>query len=151
MNHTKAFLIKFISSLVLLYIILGVIYNMSLWHVFSITLVLGVISYILGDLIILPRTNNTVATISDFVLAFVLIWAMSKAFGYDRNTFTISLIASIGVAIFEFFYHLYVSKNVVNKKQPERRNQGNLQYQTESSEEIYPVTPKRNNEEEKDK
>jgi hypothetical protein len=140
MNHIKAFLIKFISSFILLYLILGVMFNMSLTDVFLVSLVLGAVSYILGDLIILPKTNNMVATMSDIGLAFFVIWLMSEALTVDVNTFGRSLIAAIGVGIFEYFFHRYLSKNVIN--QQGQRNQINtLQYQTEASEELIIVKP----------
>lgn len=146
MEHIKAILIKFIATIVLLFIILGLFYNMAFRDIFFISLVLGVAAYILGDLIILPRTNNTVATISDFILAVVIIWAMSNALGYDGNLFTMSLISSIVVGVFEFFFHRYLLKNVLHDDERRRENKNqnrprNLQYQTESAEEIYPITP----------
>ncbi|MDA1475064.1 DUF2512 family protein [Bacillus sp. CLL-3-40] len=42
----------------------------------ALTLVLGVVSYLVGDLFLLPRTNNMTATIGDFGLSIVLIWAI---------------------------------------------------------------------------
>ena len=55
MKHIKPLAIKFISSLVLLSVILGLFFDMSFGNIFLITLVLGVIAYVIGDLIILPR------------------------------------------------------------------------------------------------
>ncbi|MBB2479727.1 YndM family protein [Bacillus sp. APMAM] len=154
MNHAKAFILKFIATFVVLYIILGVVYNMALRDVFFISLVLGVVAYILGDLFILPRTNNTMATISDFVLSLIVIWVLGKALGYDRNLLLISFISSVVVTVFEFFFHIYVAKLFDTGR--ERRdeintNQRNLKYQTETSEEIYPVSPNQDNDTDKDR
>lgn len=66
MKHVKALVIKFVSSLVLLSLILGLLFDMAFSNIFLITLVLGIEAYFIGDLLILPRTNNTVATIVDF-------------------------------------------------------------------------------------
>jgi hypothetical protein len=79
MKHVKALAIKFVSSLVLLSLILGLFFDMAYSNIFLITLVLGVAAYLIGDLLILPRTNNTVATIADFGLAFLIIWLMSES------------------------------------------------------------------------
>jgi hypothetical protein len=138
MKHVKALAIKFVSSLVLLSIILGLFYDMAFRNIFLITLVLGVAAYIIGDLLILPRTNNTVATISDFGLAFLIIWLMSENLTYGDNHFSMSLIAALGVALFEYMFHKYVANNVLpnaGKRQQTRQ----LQYQTEASEELTPV------------
>jgi Protein of unknown function (DUF2512) len=138
MRHVRAFAIKFIVSLILLYIILGVGYDMAFRNVFWITLVLGVVSYLIGDLLILPRSNNSMATLSDFVLAFVIIWFMGRNLTYGGNLFTPSLISAVGVALFEYFFHKYVSNRVINETGHENVQRGNLQYQTEASEELAP-------------
>jgi hypothetical protein len=79
MKHVKALAIKFVSSLVLLSLILGLLFDMAFSNIFLITLLLGVAAYLIGDLLILPRTNNTVASIADFGLAFLIIWLMSES------------------------------------------------------------------------
>jgi hypothetical protein len=138
MKHVKALAIKFVSSLVLLSIILGLFYDMAFRNIFLITLVLGVAAYIIGDLLILPRTNNTVATIADFGLAFLIIWLMSENLTYGDNHFSMSLIAALGVALFEYMFHKYVANNVLPNT-GKRQQTGQLQYQTEASEELTPV------------
>lgn len=141
MNHMKAFSIKFIVSLVLLSIVLGLFYNVSFGDIFIITLLLGVISYSLGDMVLLPRTNNTIATMADFGLAFLVIWLFGDALGYGANIFIAALIAAVGVALFEFFFHKYVAKFRENNL----RKLGNLRYQTEASEELTPSELKKLN------
>jgi hypothetical protein len=138
MKHVKALAIKFVSSLVLLSLILGLLYDMSFSNIFLITLVLGVAAYVIGDLLILPRTNNTVATIADFGLAFLIIWLMSRSLTYGDNHFSMSLIAALGVALFEYMFHKYVANNVIPHKGGQQQTRP-LQYQTEASEELAPV------------
>lgn len=138
MNHLKALAIKFILSLGLLYVVLGLIYDMSFGNVFLITMVLGVASYLIGDMLILPRTNNTIATIADFGMAFMIIWLMGENLTYGESLLYPSLIASVGVALFEYFFHKYVSNRVIKESQSNRNQTGNLRYQTEASEEITP-------------
>jgi hypothetical protein len=138
MKHVKALAIKFVSSLALLSIILGLFFDMAFSNIFLITLVLGVAAYIIGDLLILPRTNNTVATIADFGLAFLIIWLMSENLTYGDNHFSMSLIAALGVALFEYMFHKYVVNNVFPDKGGQQQTR-QLQYQTEASEELTPV------------
>ncbi|HEY4549909.1 MAG TPA: YndM family protein, partial [Bacillus sp. (in: firmicutes)] len=140
MKHIKPLAIKFISSLVLLSVILGLFFDMSFGNIFLITLVLGVVSYVIGDLFILPRTNNIIATLADFGLAFLVIRFMSDilARGNDGDMFTMSLIASIGVALFEYAFHKYVANRVLNENQSRENQQTKLRYQTEASEELTP-------------
>jgi uncharacterized BrkB/YihY/UPF0761 family membrane protein len=136
MKHVKALAIKFVSSLVLLSLILGLLFDMAFSNIFLITLVLGVAAYLIGDLMILPRTNNTVATIADFGLAFLIIWFMSENLTYGDNHFSMSLIAALGVAIFEYMFHKYVANNVIKNQGGQKQQTGKLQYQTEASEEL---------------
>jgi hypothetical protein len=140
MKHVIAFAIKFVVSLVLLYLILGGIRDITFGDVFLITAVLGVLAYVIGDLFILPRTNNTIATIADFGLALVVIWFMVNMMTYaDTGFFGRSLMAAIGVAIFEMFFHRYLSKNIIQENDSNgRKRHGNLEYQTEYAEEIHP-------------
>lgn len=146
MNHIKALTIKFISSLVLLYIVLGLLYDMSFSNVFLITLVLGLASYIIGDMFILPRSNNTVATLADFGLAFLVIWLMGESLTYGDSLLTASLIAAAGIALFEYFFHKYVSNQINTQDENERYQAGNRQFQTEASEELTSPELKNKNE-----
>lgn len=93
-------------------------------------------AYIIGDLLILPRTNNTVATIADFGLAFVVIWLMSENLTYGDNELIISLIAAFGVALFEYMFHRYLSNNIRSETPTRQRPANALQYQTEASKEL---------------
>lgn len=140
MEHLRAFLIKFIVSLALMYIVLGLIYDVSFSNIFVITLVLGVASYSLGDMAILPRSNNFIATIADFGLAFLVIWLFGNILWIlgdnigGASIFSAALIASVGIAIFEFFFHMYVAKF----RESHVHQIAYLRYQTEASEEITP-------------
>jgi hypothetical protein len=147
MKHLKAILIKFTACFALLAIILGGIYGITLGDVFVISLVLGIIAYAVGDLFLLPRANNTTATLADFGLAFLLIWAMTANMTPVDDVLVPSLIAAAGVAAFEYFYHKYLYKNVLVENETSERMQGNLQYQTEASEELTPVQPDIRNDE----
>jgi hypothetical protein len=141
MKHVRALAIKFISTLVLLYIILGMFNGVSFGNVFLISLVLSIAAYLIGDMLILPRTNNTVATIADFGLAFVVIWWMSENLTYGADMMGEAFISALGIALFEAMFHRYLAKNILPDHHESRRYQGNLQYQTEASEELTPVRP----------
>ena len=153
MKHIKPLAIKFISSLVLLSIILGLFFDMSFGNIFLITLVLGVVSYVIGDLFILRRTNNIIATLADLGLAFLVIRFMGDALanGDNGDMFTMSLIAAIGVALFEYAFHKYVANRVLNENQSRENQQTKLRYQTEASEELTPKNTDFRNQNENEK
>lgn len=138
MKHIKAFAIKFISSLVLLYVILGMFYDMSFGNVFLITLILGAAAYILGDLLILSKTNNTIATVADFGLAFLLIWLIGESLTIGDSLIVPALLSAAGLALFELFFHKYLANNVFVSREGRYNQTNTLRYQTEVSEELTP-------------
>lgn len=77
MKHVKAFSIKFVATFVLLFLVLGGVQGITFGDIFSMSLVLGGAAYLLGDLFLLPRTSNTIASLADLGLAFILIYFMS--------------------------------------------------------------------------
>ncbi|MED1603256.1 YndM family protein [Alkalihalophilus marmarensis] len=127
MEHIKALLIKGAATLVILYLILGLGLGMAFEYVLFITLVLGIGSYIAGDLIILPKANNKIATGSDLGLAFIVVWLMGIPYGYSIGTMAITaIIAAPVVGVFEFFFHTYISN-----KELGRYGSGNRKWKTE--------------------
>jgi len=139
MKHFYAIIIKFLACLVLLSVVLGLFFGMAFGAVFLISLALGITSYIIGDLLILPKTSNIIATIVDFAMALGIIWLLSYSLYFADNLFFMSLIAAAGTAVFEYFFHKYVKNNVINdNEQRAGYRTGQLQYQTEASEELTP-------------
>jgi hypothetical protein len=150
LKHLRALAVKFLASLAVLYVILGLMYDMSFTNVLLISLVLGLASYVIGDLFLLPKTNNTIAALADFGLAFMIIWILGESLTYGESLLLPSLISAAGIALFEYFFHKYVARNVLEDGGREYTNR-NYQYQTEASEELYPVTPDVRSEDEPEK
>jgi uncharacterized BrkB/YihY/UPF0761 family membrane protein len=146
MKHFRAMLVKFVVSFAMLFVILGIGFDVSFQNIVLISLILGVVSYLVGDLFLLPRTNNTVSTLADLGLAFAVIWIILDNISNNvTSIFWATLLASIGVALFEYFFHKYMAKSILNEDEQNERTQNNsLQYQTESSEEITPEIPRKN-------
>ncbi|MGM0845124.1 MAG: YndM family protein [Bacillota bacterium] len=139
MKHLKAFFIKFTACFALLAIILGGIYGVTLGEVFLISVVLSAVSYAAGDLFLLPRSNNTTASLADFGLAFIIIWAMLANMTPVENVLFPSIVAAAGTAVFEFFYHKYLYRSGLGERGGTADAvQEKLQFQTETSEELAP-------------
>lgn len=137
-NHIKSIAIKMVASLVLNFFILGLFFNYSFINVLTLTLILGIVSYILGDLLLLRRTTNTVATASDFALAMLFTWFfLSNITANNNNLFLASMLTAGGLAVFEWFFHKYLESNVFEDNEPILKRT-TLKYQTEASEEITP-------------
>ena len=75
------------------------------------------LAYLIGDLVILPRSNNTVATIADVGLSFITIMMFNFVFPRVDISFFDALIASIGIGAGEWVFHRFMSRAVL----PDRR------------------------------
>jgi hypothetical protein len=108
MKHVVAFLIKFIMFFAVLYVVQTLIIGNS-GSILTLSIIMAVIAYIIGDLLILPSMGNTVATLADFGIAFVGLWALGT-FWVSPNYpwLSISLISAVIIAIGEWFFHKYL-------------------------------------------
>ena len=138
MKHIKNLAIKFISICVVLFIILGLFYEMSFGNVLTISIVLTLAAYLIGDMFLLFRTNNTMATIADFGLAFLIIWLLGENLTHGDSLMMPSLISAVCIALFEIFFHKYVSRQMAIANENHHNRTGNLRYQTEASRELSP-------------
>ncbi|MCM3739484.1 YndM family protein [Oceanobacillus luteolus] len=134
-KHLRAFLIKFVGAVAILYLILGFSFGMTFTQVLVLSIILGALAYLLGDLFILPKTNNTIGTIADFGLAWAVIYLYIENMTAIDNTFTASLLAAIGVTFFEIFFHRYVEANVFPDQEEQKYKRG-FNYQTEIAEDF---------------
>ncbi|XXM71120.1 YndM family protein [Lysinibacillus sphaericus] len=141
MKHVKAFALKFMATFVLLYLVLGGVQGITFGDVFLMSLVLGAAAYLLGDLFLLPRTSNTVASLADLGLAFILIYFMSGGMSDGGPYLTRSILAALAIMVFELFFHHYIIHNVLPNRRKARRAPANFRYQTEASEQIHPEFP----------
>lgn len=108
-NHGRALLRKTILTLPIVWIILAMFNDVSFMDSTLLGIALVLISYFLGDLMILPRMGNTSATVSDFVLSLIVIWGGLNMFGYDE-AFGESLLTAIVITIAEYFFHLWMER-----------------------------------------
>ena len=136
MNHFSLILSKFVAMLVLLYIILGIIFGVNFMSVFWVTLTFSIVSYLIGDLLILPRTKNMDASLVDFDKRYAVIYFLVDAYAFEGNLFTASLLSAIGVTLFEVFFHNSVQTQMEEENNVDRRR---YNLQTEVSEEIDPL------------
>ncbi|MCG8397999.1 YndM family protein [Bacillus atrophaeus] len=118
MVHVKALAIKGIMTLIVLYLVLGLGFNFTFGDTLLMTIVLGVISYLLGDLYVLPKWNNMIATLADFGLAFLVVWLMGMplSMGLSPGMLALAaLFAAIVMAIGEYFFHFYMMSKELGK------------------------------------
>ncbi|MCF6410044.1 DUF2512 family protein [Pseudalkalibacillus salsuginis] len=110
MVHVKALAIKGAMTLPILYLILGLGYGISFINVVILTVILGAVSYILGDLYVLPKTTNMKATMADLGLTFVVVWVVGIMItGLQTGTMAgAAAITAAVIATGEHFFHFYI-------------------------------------------
>ncbi|MCA0972072.1 YndM family protein [Halobacillus litoralis] len=142
MTHFKLFMLKFVVTLVLLGVILGAGFDVSFGNFFLISLVLAAVSYAVVDILLLKNTGNTGSTVADFILAFAVIYFMTDALTVGDNVFSATLIATVSLTIFEYFFHQSVARSLDQEKKEESREDRSIQpspeLRTETSEELFP-------------
>ncbi|UOQ45819.1 YndM family protein [Halobacillus salinarum] len=114
MEHKKALTIKGISTLVSLFIVLTFGYGVSIWSVLIVTVILGGLSYFLGDYLLLPKFKNQAATAADFVLTFVVILAAgSWILSPEQSIWLAALISAVVIATVEYCFHIYLASRAL--------------------------------------
>ncbi|WP_249870639.1 YndM family protein [Oceanobacillus saliphilus] len=114
MRHLKALGIKFTVIAIVLYSILPLFLTAGLGEIFFMSVLLTGVTYIIGDLFILPRLGYFSATVADFVLVTFLVWILSVLFiGTGPAIFASALSVGFGVALTEAIFHIYMKEKVL--------------------------------------
>ena len=129
MEHVKALLIKFVMIAVILGIVLTGIYDGEFGDTLLISIILTIVAYILGDLLVFRKTGddhernadhvkrNTIATISDAILTFLVVWLMGRElFTNDGDVLQAAFLSAIIIAAGEWFFHKYLDNQVFDEK-----------------------------------
>lgn len=149
MNHVKALSFKFVLVTAILLPMLLIFDNATPFIVLLMSLLLTGASYLIGDLLILPRTSVFTATVADFVLNFAAIALLS--FLFIEQPYPLGIVAgfaSFFIACGEGFFHRYMIDHVLGLK---RENPEPLLTQSRYLTEIAEENQVRKNRNEEDK
>ncbi|GAA4069871.1 DUF2512 family protein [Amphibacillus indicireducens] len=135
MEHVKLIMIKYFATFVLLYLVLGIAYGLTTSQIFFVSLI-SLALYFLGDLFILDQTNNFIATFSDVVINFIVIYLLLDVVGFAGDRLIAAFISSIVLGFYEIFFHLYVTEEFSYEHEP--ISIGRYDYLMELSEEFEP-------------
>ncbi|WP_054955557.1 DUF2512 family protein [Paenibacillus dakarensis] len=100
----KMFLVKMLGNGAIVVGLLMLLGDASFIGALGTALALTVIAYLLGDLVVLPKTNNMIATAVDAVLAFVLLWGVSSNADWNISMGDL-LIITLALGVFEYIFH----------------------------------------------
>lgn len=148
MEYTKPFLIKLILVLVLTFSIFSMFNDVSLLYLLGMVLVIAGVSFV-GDLFLLPKMNQIVAVLLDFVTYYALFALFGSFFIDDALSLMITtFIAAYFGSVAEAIYHIYVMDEL---HEVDRDRPLPTRFQTEVSEELNDqVLMKREEKHEKD-
>ncbi len=134
MNHVKAIIIKFLMIAAVLGLVLSAGFDYPFGDTLIISVVLTLVAYVLGDLFIFRQSGysssqtkrNIIATISDGILAFLVIWIMSGVLVPNNNDIVLaSFISTLVIAVGEWFFHKYLDASVFPEKTNAKHSQSN--------------------------
>lgn len=112
MKHIVAFILKTGIVAIILEIVLGYWTALTFTQILMISLAVTFVAYIVGDILVLPATNNTIATLADIGLAFAVIYLFN--FVYTPHIrWMDALIAGFAVGVGEILFHRYMSRMVL--------------------------------------
>lgn len=127
MKHVNALIIKFVMITAALWIVLGLGFDVSFGDIIITGIILTIVSYILGDLFVLPAYENSAATIADFGLAFAGVW-MIGYFLYEQpiSLRFAALLSALLISVGEIFFHRYMANQVIIRGSVSRKDEDDM-------------------------
>jgi hypothetical protein len=108
-RHVTALLIKFVMVAIISIVLLPIFSQITATQAFVIALVLTLVAYVVGDLWILHRYGNFVATLGDVVMAALVIGIADQIL---HSTITITaagwIVTLALIAFGEWYFHKYL-------------------------------------------
>jgi hypothetical protein len=131
LKNIYVLLIKFVASLIVFWISLDLFFEATLVDIVSFSLLLTVVSYFIGDRILLPRIGKMNALVTDFFLAYLIVWVFGGLlFESYLQVAWGSIISAVLIAGSEVFVHSYIVKNVQHEVSEKPRSfNGNFAYE----------------------
>jgi len=115
-DHMINFIIKLVANTALVVLGTMLFADANFMEALLTGIVLSVVAYVLGDMGVLPRTNNITATISDIVLGGLVLWGAAEMFGWELSFTELAVIAVLlGVA--EYIFHI---RRAADDRRPQR-------------------------------
>lgn len=113
----KSFITKFIICLVAYTIGLDLFFDATWTDILSFSLTIAIISYFVGDRILLPLIGSRNALVIDFFLAYGVVWLFGNVLfnRYEQIAWG-SIISAIIITAGEIFVHRMVRSSVTEEK-----------------------------------
>lgn len=142
-TNFRIILLKFISCIIIFTIAFDLFFVAGVSEVLSFSILVTIVSYFIGDKMILPRVGNRAAVVIDFFTVYAIVWIFGNILlhSYEQIAWG-SIIAATLIGISEVFVHLFLLGRLLpppttERKRPLRTSQ-KLAFGTEFAEESDP-------------
>src|SRR5690625_3530993 len=125
----------------ILWVIMGGFYGIGFGHILLLNILITGVSFILGDLYVLPKFENWGATIADFFLVLATVWLYGTyVIPQLFPVLSVAALSALLIGVGEYFIHKYVDRLLLHQevRTVDRRNISTSELQTEFGEEIDP-------------
>jgi hypothetical protein len=111
-KHISALVVKFLMTAFILEVALLLLSDLSFGQILFLSLIITIISYLIGDMVLLPATNNAVATIADMILNTIIVYLFNFILNINDITFIAALISGILLGVGEFYFHKIIDRSI---------------------------------------
>ncbi len=139
MRVLTVLLMKLVVCLIAFSIGLNLFFSATITEIVSFSLLVTIVSYFLGDRIVLPILGNATASIFDFFLTYGVVWMFGSV--VLNNYLQIawgSVLSAVIITIGEVFLHYYLvqqARGEENRAAEPRLPDARMSYMTEFAEE----------------
>lgn len=117
MNQSLILLIKFVSSVIAFAIALDLFFEASIADIVSFSILITVVSYMLGDRMILPLLGKRNALIADFFLVYAAVWVFGSVLLHSYLQIAWGSIIAAGIiSLAEIFVHRYMASSTEDQR-----------------------------------
>jgi hypothetical protein len=119
MRPLLVLVMKFVCALIAFSIGLNLFFHASVTEIVSFSLLTTLVSYFIGDRLILPAFGNATATVVDFILTYVVIWVFGSVILHNYLQIAWgSILSAIIITLGEVFVHYYlINQTDLNQKE----------------------------------
>ncbi len=109
MNHITILLMKFITCLIAFTIGLDLLFEATMTDIVAFSLLVTIVSYLIGDRILLARLGNVNSVIVDFMLSYTIVWIFGSVLlnNYLQIAWG-SMIAAVIISASEVVLHRFI-------------------------------------------
>ncbi|MDZ5471546.1 YndM family protein [Bacillus sp. 31A1R] len=143
MNNMMILLIKFVAAFLAFAIAFDLFFDATFVDILSFSILITVVSYFVGDRLILPRIGNVKAAIVDFFMTYTLVWIFGSILLHSYLQIAWgSIISATLIAGGEVLIHNFIQNRTANTAEEKAQTKTNfnprLAYGTEFAEEDNP-------------